>query len=62
VSVKWHGFLVFETDRAGFKNVAGLFFGEFAALYAIGIVCQLDLRFVIQPTFSPRLLFFLEIC
>ena len=55
--VNGHGFLVLETDGAGFKDIACLFLCELAALYAIRVVCKMHLGFVIQASFAVRLLF-----
>ena len=50
---------IFHADGIGFKNISGLIVGQTAALDVVGIVCQINLCFMVNSTgvFARLLLF-----
>ena len=52
----------FYTNGIGFKDISGLIVGQSASFYMVGIVCQIDLCFVVDPAgVFTCLLFFQDI-
>ena len=49
-----------EADGVGFKNVASLFFGQFRAFDAVGIISHEDLGLMIDAAVEVGLIFFFE--
>ena len=49
----------FYADGVGFKDISGLIVRQAASFHMVGIVCQINLRFMVDPTgiFTYLLLF-----
>ena len=53
-----HRFMWGRANRIGFKDVTGLVSRQFTSLHMIGVVCQVDLRPMVDASFQPHFHFF----
>ena len=52
------GFIaIFSTDRSGFENIASLIMSQSATFHMIGVICQLNLKLMVDSAVYMVFLF-----